>query len=81
VVEVSAEQLAALLFAALALGFAGVAGLMVYEALSLLTRKVPTISRIATVAYLEHPKWFVSIACGVSFTLGALVTHFTHWTP
>ena len=73
------------LFGALFLGAALMAlGLvfdLVYEGLALITRKVPTISAITTNQLLTHPRmgrvlYFIS---GV--VLGALATHFAHWTP
>lgn len=72
---------ASLFWVALALIFQGLAVFMSYEAVAIFTRKVPTISFVTSYEFLRHPVWWVTIACLVAFGLGALVTHFTHWTP
>jgi hypothetical protein len=68
-------------FAGAALVFLGGFWLMVYETIAIFTRQVPTISLVASFEFLKHPVWWVTLACMVAFAFGALVTHFTHWTP
>lgn len=70
-----------LFFAGAALVFLGGFVLMVYETTALWTRQVPTISLVTSFEFLKHPVWWVTLACMVAFAFGALVTHFTHWTP
>lgn len=73
--------LAGTFFTGLGLTFSGLAVLMYYEALSIITKAAPTISFVGSYEFLRHPVWWVTLACLVCFALGALVTHFTHWTP
>lgn len=80
-VTLAFRVLAAMFFVGLAITFQGLVVLMAYEAIALLTRAAPTISFVGSYEFLRHPAWWVTIACAVAFALGALVTHFTHWTP
>ena len=73
--------MAAVFFVGLGIVFQGLAVLMYYEALALITKATPTISFIGSYEFLKYPQWWVPIVCGIFFALGALVTHFTHWTP
>ena len=75
------DQLAAAFFIALGAISLGLGGWAFYEAYALATGRARTISQITAFAYLKHPAWWVTIACLFSFAGGALVTHFTHWTP
>jgi polyferredoxin len=75
------RAVASLFFLGLSTLFGGVAILMAYEAIAVWTRVSPTISAITSEELLKHPIWWIVIACGLSFAFGALVTHFTHWTP
>lgn len=75
------RALAALFFVGLGLVFQGLVVLMAYEAAALLTKAAPTISFVGSYEFLRHPVWWVTLACMVAFAFGALVTHFTHWTP
>jgi len=70
-----------LFFAGVSIVFFGLAVLMIYEVTAIWTRQVPTISLITAFEFLKHPVWWVVAACMLSFAFGALVTHFTHWTP
>jgi hypothetical protein len=70
-----------LFFAGMAIIFFGLGVLMVYEVTAIYTRQVPTISLITAFEFLKHPVWWVVAFGVVMFALGALVTHFTHWTP
>ena len=72
---------ASLFWIALALIFQGLAIFFIYEAVAIFTRVVPTISFVSSYEFLKHPVWWVTLACMIAFALGALVTHFTHWTP
>ena len=72
---------ASLFFLGLSFLFGGVAVLMVFEVAAVWTRIVPTISAITSYELLKHPIWWIVVACGLSFAFGALVTHFSHWTP
>ena len=72
---------AGLFFVGLGLTFTGLAVLMAYETIALWTKAVPTISFVTSYEFLRHPVWWVTLACMLSFALGALITHFTHWTP
>ena len=71
----------ALFFAGLGLVFQGLAALMYYEAIAVFTRVEPTISLVTSFEFLRHPVWWVTLVCMIAFAFGALVTHFTHWTP
>lgn len=73
--------LAGAFFAGLGIIFVGLAIEMFYEATSIVTKAAPTISFVGSYEFLKHPVWWVTLACMVFFALGALVTHFTHWTP
>ena len=68
-------------FSGLGFVFLGLAVLMAYEAVAVFTRQEPTISLVTSFEFLRHPSWWVTLACLVAFAFGALVTHFTHWTP
>jgi len=72
---------ASMFWFALALVFQGLAVGLVYEGIAIYTRQVPTISFVTAFELLKHPVWWVTIACLISFALGALITHFSHWTP
>lgn len=80
-VSLGFRVLAATFFVGLGLTFTGLAVLMYYEAVAIVTRAAPTISFVGSYEFLKHPVWWVTLACLVSFAFGALVTHFTHWTP
>ena len=75
------RAVASLFFGGGALMFAGLAVWFVYETVAVWTRIVPTISEVAAFELLKHPIWWITAACMVCFALGALVTHFSHWTP
>ena len=75
------RAIASLFFGGLGFMFFGLAIFMVYETIAIWTRIVPTISLVTSYEFLRHPAWWVTIACLIAFALGALVTHFTHWTP
>lgn len=68
-------------FAGAAVGFFGASMVMVYETIAIWTRQVPTISLITSFELLKHPVWWITLACMMAFAFGALVTHFSHWTP
>lgn len=68
-------------FSGLGLVFLGLSVLMAYEAVAVFTRQEPTISLITSYEFLKNPVWWVTILAMLMFALGALVTHFTHWTP
>jgi hypothetical protein len=70
-----------LFFSGLGLGFLGLSVLMVYEVIAIWTRIVPTISLVTSYELLKHPVWWIVLACMLAFAFGALVTHFSHWTP
>lgn len=70
-----------LLFGGLTMAFQGLTLVFAYETISIFTRKVPTISLVTAFEFLHHPTWGVTIFVLLGFTFGALVTHFTHWTP
>jgi polyferredoxin len=75
------RTVAGLLFGGLGFLFLGLTLLMIYESIAVWTRLVPTISEVTSFELLKHPIWWIIIACGLSFVFGALVTHFSHWTP
>jgi hypothetical protein len=70
-----------LFFGGLGLGFLGLSVLMAYEVIAIWTRIVPTISLVTSYELLKHPVWWIVLACMLAFAFGALVTHFSHWTP
>ena len=80
-VSLAFRILAGAFFAGLGLVFQGLVVLMVYEAAAIVTKAAPTISFVGSYEFLKHPVWWVTLACMVAFAFGALVTHFTHWTP
>jgi len=80
-VTLAFRVLAAMFFVGLGLVFQGLVVLMGYEAVALVTKAAPTISFVGSYEFLRHPVWWVTLACMVAFAFGALVTHFTHWTP
>lgn len=75
------RAIGSLFFGGLGVVFAGLAILMFYEVVAIWTRIVPTISLVTSYEFLRHPVWWVTLACMIAFAFGALVTHFTHWTP
>lgn len=76
-----ARVLFGLIFASAGTILLGFAMAMYYEGFAFFTRKVPTISAITAEQLLAHPHWFVTGVFMAGILLGALVTHFTHWTP
>ena len=75
------RALASLFFGGGALIFAGLSVWFLYETAAIWTRIVPTISLVTSYELLKHPIWWIIGACMICFALGALVTHFSHWTP
>lgn len=80
-IDLGFRLMASLFFGGGALMFFGLGVWFVYETLAIWTRETPTISNITSFELLKHPTWW-AVALGlIMFALGALVTHFTHWTP
>ena len=52
-----------------------------YEAVAYAFRKVPTISDIVARQYVGHTHWFVVGVLMFGVLSGALITHFTRWSP
>lgn len=76
------QQIGAAFFFGVSMVFLGLALLMLYEAVVILINgREATISAINASEYLHHPVWWVVGACIASFSLGAFVTHITHWLP
>jgi hypothetical protein len=68
----------------LALVAAGGTVAFTYEAYAIQTRLVPTISRVAAIAFQEHPRIWFAIYFPLLFLAGALALHFSrlmsiHW--
>lgn len=79
--HLAVRLLGSLFFGSLAVVFLGLAGWMTYEAVAIWSRLQPTISAITAGELVRHPIWWILLACFLSAAFGALVTHFSHWTP
>lgn len=75
------SPLLGLLFAALALIVFGFGVALSYESLSFFTRREPTISAIVAGQLAIHPHWGRMGYLLAGVVIGALATHFSHWTP
>lgn len=77
----SFRVVAGLLFFGFAVMCFGLGLTMLYEAYAVATERVATISGITAEALVAHPHWWVTIVFVLGVVIGALVTHFSHWTP
>ena len=59
----------------------GFAIALLYEAAAYAFRQVPTISDITARQYVGHTHWFVVGVLLFGVLAGALITHFTRWSP
>lgn len=73
--------LSALVFFALFLILEGFALAVLFEALAIFTGKESSLSQLASGAIAHHWPLALFSTLVIGTLLGALATHFTHWSP